>query len=94
MIAFERLTTFFGWMSVVNIGLFFLTFFVLTALKEVVLPIHSSIFAMNTGDLHRIYFQHVAQYKIAVVVFNIAPYIALKIMGKQSSEQNESVSLA
>ncbi len=36
---------------------------------------------MEEADLSKAYFQYLAQYKIATLVFNVAPYIALKIMG-------------
>jgi len=41
-----------------------------------------NIFKMcvTTRDLARAYFQYLAQFKIAVIVFNLAPYIAMRLM--------------
>jgi hypothetical protein len=36
---------------------------------------------LSEVDLLRAYFQYMAQYKIVVLVFFLAPYVALKLMG-------------
>lgn len=38
------------------------------------------MFGLSQDDLSRAYFQYLAQYKIAIFVLNIAPYLALKAM--------------
>ena len=43
--------------------------------------IHSKMFALDEVDLSRQYVQYLGQYKIAIFVLNLIPYIALKIMG-------------
>jgi len=78
----SQVTIFMGWVSVINLGLLFLWFFILTALKGVILPFHSQIFGLSVDDLSRIYFQYMVQFKILVIVFNVVPYIALKIMSR------------
>jgi len=42
--------------------------------------IHARMFNLNDTDISRAYFQYLAQYKIAVFIFNLVPYIALKII--------------
>ena len=41
---------------------------------------HSALFGLDEKDLGRAYFQYLAQYKIAIIVLNIAPYLALRII--------------
>ena len=41
---------------------------------------HGKMFGLSEADLSRQYFQYVANYKIAIVVFNLVPYIALVLM--------------
>jgi len=77
----ESLTEFFGWMTVINIGLITLSAFMLIVMKQPVTKIHAKLTGLDPADLHRAYFQFLAQYKIALWVFNLTPYIALKIMG-------------
>ena len=62
-------------------GLLILTFLVVTLLRSTILQIHSKMFGLSEEDLVRAYFQYMAQYKIVVLVFFLAPYVALKLMG-------------
>ncbi len=39
------------------------------------------MFGLDEKDLNRAYFQYLAQFKILIIVFNVTPYIALKLMG-------------
>ena len=42
--------------------------------------LHGRMLGLSEDDLSRAYFQYLAQYKIAVFVFNLAPYLALRIV--------------
>ena len=77
----ETLTEFLGWASVLNIVLLVLTTIMVIAMRGTISRIHSGLFGLDEKDLGRAYFQYIALYKIAIIVFNVAPYIALKIMG-------------
>lgn len=76
----ETLTTFFGWCSAINIGLLMLTSLSLLVMRGTITKIHSKLFGLSEEDLARAYFQYLAQFKIAVIVFNLVPYIALRVM--------------
>lgn len=76
----ETLTELLGWASVINIALLILTTIMVVAVRGTISRIHSSLFGLDEKDLGRAYFQYIAQYKIAIIVLNIAPYLALKIM--------------
>ena len=80
MMTTAALTAFLGWASVVNIAVLMLSTVMLIAMRGAISKIHSRLFGLDEKDLGRAYFQYLAQYKIALIVFNIAPYIALKIM--------------
>ncbi len=77
----SQLTEFFGWMSVINIGLFLFSVIMMAALKKTVGKLHSKLFAVEEQDLYGIYLTVLGQYKILVIVFNIVPYIALTAIG-------------
>ncbi len=77
----ETLTELLGWSSVINIALLFFSTIMVIAIRGTISKIHSSLFGLDEKDLGRAYFQYIAQYKIAIIVLNIAPYIALKIIG-------------
>jgi len=38
------------------------------------------MFGLNEMDVARAYFQYLAQYKIAIFVLNLVPYIALRML--------------
>ncbi|MGV7222298.1 MAG: DUF6868 family protein [Nitrospinales bacterium] len=74
------LTEFFGWASIINIAVLMFTSIMVVLCRKPVLKIHTKMFGLNEQDLGRAYFQYLAQFKIATIVFSMAPYIALKII--------------
>jgi hypothetical protein len=80
MNSLETLTAFFGWCAVINIGLLTLASIMLAVMRGPISQLHARMFALSEEDLSRAYFQYLAQYKIAVVVLALVPYIALKMV--------------
>ena len=76
----ETLTALLGWVTVVNFGLLIFSTIMLILLRGWVSNIHSKMFGLSEQDISRAYFQYLAQYKIAILMLNLTPYIALKIM--------------
>jgi hypothetical protein len=76
----ETLTELLGWASVLNIVVLMLSTTILVAMRGTIAKLHSQLFGLDEKDLGRAYFQYLAQYKIAIIVLNVAPYLALKIM--------------
>ena len=76
----EEITALLGWTSVINIAVLLLSGLVVIAMRGSIAKIHSQLFGLDEKDLGRAYFQYLAQYKIAIIVLSIAPYVALKIM--------------
>jgi hypothetical protein len=76
----ETLTELLGWASVLNIVVLMLSTIILVAMRGTIAKLHSQLFGLDEKDLGRAYFQYLAQYKIAIIVLNVAPYLALKIM--------------
>jgi len=78
--AINELTTFFGWCSILNITLLTLSAVLLILFKEHIAKIHAWMFAIDPVEIQKMYFQYLANYKIAILILNIIPYISLKIM--------------
>jgi hypothetical protein len=76
----ETLTALLGWTSVINIALLMVTTISLISMRGFITKVHAKLFGMDEKDLGRAYFQYLAQYKIAIIVLNIAPYLALRII--------------
>lgn len=82
MITLSQLTAFLGWVSILNIGILLFVGFVLIIMKRFVISVHSKLFSVPEEELPTIYFKYLANYQTFTLIFAIAPYIALKIMGQ------------
>ena len=70
-----------GWSTVLNLGVLIFSSIVLVIAGSPIKRLHAKMFGLSEGDLSRAYFQYLAQYKIAILIFNLAPYLALRIVG-------------
>lgn len=75
----DQLTAFFGWAAIINILLLLVSAAALLVLRGPITRIHTRLFGLDEKDLGRAYFQYLAQFKIATLIFTIAPYLALRI---------------
>ena len=82
MITISQLTELLGWASIINIGYLFLATIILMFMRGTVSSIHSKMFDIDEKELSSKYFDFLSNYKIVTLVFMVAPYIALKIMGQ------------
>lgn len=76
----QELTALFAWMSVVNIAILLFSTIAIVSIRGFITRIHASLFNIDEKDLGRAYFQYLGHYKIAVIILNIAPYLALRII--------------
>ena len=76
----DFITLFLGWCSVINIGILLFSTVMIFLLKNPISKIHAGIFGLQQEQVTNYYFQYLGNYKIAVIVLNIVPYIALKMM--------------
>lgn len=81
MITIEQLTTWLGWTAVLHMGLLTLTLVALTLMRGIIMPLHSRILQVPAEQLGALYVRYLAAYKVAVLVFSIVPWVALKLMG-------------
>ncbi len=77
------LTSFLGWMLVLNVGLLLFSTIMLSLCKTWVTKVHAKLFNLNADALGIEYFRYLANYKVLVIVFNLAPWVALKLMGAE-----------
>ena len=80
MITIEVLKEFFGWCTVINIGVLVFTTVTLVCMKDSISSIHSKLFGIDHENLPLRYFDYLGNYKIAILVFNLVPYLALELM--------------
>lgn len=82
MITISQLTELLGWASVINIGYLFLATIILIFMRRPISAIHRTMFDIDEKVLITKYFDFLSTYKIVTIVFMVAPYLALKIMGQ------------
>ena len=74
------LTSFFGWCSVINVILLLFVSLMLMTMRDMIAGIHSKLLGVSNDDMARAYVQYMSNYKIAIIMLNIVPYFALKLM--------------
>ena len=74
------ITQFFAWCTLINFAILILATIGIYAMGDFAKRVHSRMFGIDPADLPAIYFKYLAYYKIAVLVFNLAPYLALRII--------------
>ena len=82
MITISQLTELLGWASVINIAYLLLATLILVFMRGTISSIHSKMLDIDEKELSSKYFDFLSIYKIVTLVFIVAPYIALKIMGQ------------
>lgn len=75
-----QLTSFFGWVSVINIALLLLVTAGLAAMRPLALRIHASMFGLSPERLNAAYFSYLANFKLLTIIFGVTPWIALKLI--------------
>ena len=76
---YETLTEMFGWLAVIGLGYLVLSTLAVVGLQSWALGIHSRLFGLEERELRGAYFRWLGNLKIVIVMFAIAPYIALKL---------------
>jgi len=82
MITISQLTALLGWASVINIAYLLLATLILIFMRGTISSIHIRMFDIEEKQLNSKYFDFLSIYKIVTLVFIVAPYIGLKIMGQ------------
>jgi hypothetical protein len=77
----SAITTFLGWCTVVNLGIYAITAIALTLFRNTIKDLHSKLMGVPTEKLDELYFNYLGSFKLAIIILSITPYIALKIMG-------------
>ncbi len=69
-----------GWSAVINIGLLLWWSLWILFAHDFVYRIHSKWFKISVEKFDAIHYAGMAFYKITIIVFNVVPYLALRII--------------
>ena len=77
----SQLTSLFGWMLVINVGVYALAAVFIIFARDFAANLEARITGVPAEKWPEIFVSYLSQYKIAILVFNFAPYVALRIVG-------------
>ena len=80
MSSVESLATFLGWCSVINIGIILVGLVIFGFGHKLFGKFSAKLFGISQEDAKSIHFRAFQQYRVLIAVFNVVPYVALKIM--------------
>ena len=76
----ETLTAFFGWCTVINFGLLLWWFLFIALAHDFTYRLHSKWLKLSVERFDTIHYAGMAYFKLTVFIFNLAPYLALRII--------------
>lgn len=75
----EFLSNLLGWCSLINLILLTASGLVLAVFRRPIVRIHSRLTGVEEFELPKLYFKYLSSYKLLTLIFNIVPYIALRL---------------
>jgi len=70
-----------GWCAVINIGLLIWWLLILLLAHDWVYRLHSKWVPVSIEQFNGTHYAGIAMFKIAILFFNVVPYIALRVVG-------------
>ena len=80
MTSIETWTAFFGWMTIVNMGIYVISVTALYAMRDFAYRMNARIFGISEADVAKVTLRYIGYYKLAIIVFCFTPWLALKLM--------------
>ena len=80
MIDINDITAFFGWCSLINMAFYSFSALFVFGFKDFTTSLHSKVTGIEPEELPSLYFKFMGNFKITIIVFNLVPYLALKLM--------------
>jgi|TARA_B100000315_G_C14417419_1_gene513887 hypothetical protein len=79
----HSLTAFFKWCSIINIALFVLSAILVIGASDFVYSTQGQMFHLPREAFDVAIYALLGLYKIVILVFNLVPYVALRIIGSE-----------
>ncbi|TPE53636.1 DUF6868 family protein [Amaricoccus solimangrovi] len=76
-----QVTAVFGWMTVINLAVYAFAAACVILGGDRLAAFQSRLMGVPPSDWPRLYVDYLGRYKIAIMVFNLAPWLALRIVG-------------
>ena len=79
--ALEEIRAFLGWCTLINWGILLVWWITIMVARDWMRGVHGKWFKISEERFDEIHYQAIAVYKLGIVLFNLAPYLALRIVG-------------
>lgn len=77
----ERTREFFLWCAIINYGVLLLWFLAFKFAHNGMFRLHRRWFRLSEEQFDAIHYAAMALYKIGIILFNLVPYLAFRIVG-------------
>ncbi len=77
----EILRNFLLWCAIINYGLLIVEVLLITLAHDSVYRLNSKLFRLSVEQFDAINYAWIVFFKIGILLFNLVPYIALRIVG-------------
>lgn len=81
VLTLETLRAAFGWCAIINSGVLILWLVMFLLCRDWIYKMHGRLFRISEEKFDAIHYGGMALYKTGIFLFNIAPYLALSIVG-------------
>ena len=79
--ALEEVRAFLGWCTLINWGFLLVWWIMIAQAHDWLHGVHSKWFKISGERFDEIHYQTIGLYKMGIILFNLAPYLALRIVG-------------
>jgi hypothetical protein len=78
----RTLTEFFKWCTLINIALLIFSAVMIMVASDLIYSVHGHLFNLPRETFDVVLYAFLGAYKIAILVLNLVPYAALRIIGR------------
>ena len=77
--AIELVQEILGWCSLINVALLLISYMFIVFAHDWMFRIHTRWFKLSSEKFDAIHYAGIGLFKMAIVIFNVVPYLALRI---------------
>ena len=79
----QKLTAFFLWCTIINVAVLIFSVIMFILVPDFVYNTQNKLFPLPRESFDVILYAFLGLYKVFILVFNLVPYVALRIVGKR-----------
>ena len=78
----DTLREFLGWCAVINFGVLLVWFLAFALARDFIQDLHHRWFPLPVAHFTTLHYGGMGLFKLGILFFNVAPYLALHLVGK------------